>query len=359
MAAQSRDRISGRPDDGRGTSPPPLPSSPPEHQTPLNTAAQHGHEGAVCLLAGHADANRADVNGAMPLHFAAAQGMLRACQSLCAGGVMYRGANVDVARDHGSGDTALLAASRNGHLGVVRLLLHKRADVNLSRRADGTSPLYAASEAGNLAIVRQLLAKGADVTAERFDCTTPVSAASHNGHNDVVRELLRFSAESMDTPLPDVERTQSSRQLRSRPHQHARQQATPYGGVAKRSATVSPASRSGGGTGMRSMCTAAETRAQKLLRNGNNHHRNEQEGGGKSGKKRGVTRGRDVRALRSALDDLYCEQEYVSPAKKKQDMMALLARNEARGRTGAGHGGSSSSGTHAQSRSRLPQIIPP
>ena len=222
--------------------------------------------------------------------------------------------------------------------------------MNLVRRCDGTSPVYAASEAGNLAVVRQLLAKGADVTTERFDCTTPVSAASFNGHNDVVRELLRFSAESMDTPLPDVERTQS-RQLRSRPHQHARQQTTPYGGVAKRSATVPLASRSSGGTGM----PAAETRAQKLLRNGNNHHRNEQEGGGKSGKKRGVTRGRDVRCLRSALEDLYSEQEYVSPAKKKQDMMALLARNEARGRTDAGHGGSSSSRTH----SRLPQIIPP
>ena len=88
-----------------------------------------------------------------------------------------------------SGDTALIAASRNGHLDVVQVLLKQRADINaqvgfsynwqvpmidqrpvIDAHGSGDTALMAASEKGYLDVVQVLLSKGADVNAKGTRC---------------------------------------------------------------------------------------------------------------------------------------------------------------------------------------------
>ncbi|XP_068776900.1 ankyrin repeat domain-containing protein 39 isoform X2 [Struthio camelus] len=60
-----------------------------------------------------------------------------------------------------AGYTALHYASRNGHLGVCRLLLQRGARCN-ARTPGGATALHRASYCGHLAVARLLLAHGAD-----------------------------------------------------------------------------------------------------------------------------------------------------------------------------------------------------
>ncbi len=62
--------------------------------------------------------------------------------------------------------TALINASRNGHLKVVRALLQQEANVNAAAIQGRTALIYASRE-GHLEVVRVLLQQGANVnTAE-------------------------------------------------------------------------------------------------------------------------------------------------------------------------------------------------
>lgn len=62
-------------------------------------------------------------------------------------------------------------ASRNGHLGVCRLLLQRGARCN-ARTPGGATPLHRASYCGHLPIARLLLAHGADPLATDGDGRT-------------------------------------------------------------------------------------------------------------------------------------------------------------------------------------------
>jgi uncharacterized protein len=93
------------------------------------------------------------------------------------------------------GYTALIVASSNGYLEVVRALPAEGADVN-AEAANGTA-LTIASQKGSLEVVRVLLAAGADVNAKAFNGETATSLAKKGGHPDVV-QLLEASH-----PLPD------------------------------------------------------------------------------------------------------------------------------------------------------------
>jgi ankyrin repeat protein len=87
------------------------------------------------------------------------------------------------------GWTPLLRASREGHVGVVRLLLDKGAAVN-EEDDDGYTALFFASSFGHTAVVRLLVAGGADPTIANYDGWTPLIAACEGGHLEVVRLLL-------------------------------------------------------------------------------------------------------------------------------------------------------------------------
>jgi ankyrin repeat protein len=120
--------------------------------------------------------------------------------------------------------TALMAASENGHLGIVRALIDAGADVNARTPQRNVSALFIASQNGHPEIVRALIEAKADVDvinsdAEEvcvykdigggvslidLDCgkkavfrqaINPLMAASENGHQEIVRALVDAGAD--------------------------------------------------------------------------------------------------------------------------------------------------------------------
>lgn len=89
------------------------------------------------------------------------------------------------------GDTALIGASRNGHIDVVRALIKAGADVDHVDREN--TALIAASEEGHANVVRELIKEGADVNKVGWRDTALI-AASKEGHRDVIKELVKAGA---------------------------------------------------------------------------------------------------------------------------------------------------------------------
>jgi ankyrin repeat protein len=87
------------------------------------------------------------------------------------------------------GQTPLMYASREGHVGVVRWLLDQEAAIN-EQDAEGCTALWLASSYGRLAVVKLLLRRGADLTIVGQCGQTPLIIASSRGHLEVVRFLL-------------------------------------------------------------------------------------------------------------------------------------------------------------------------
>jgi ankyrin repeat protein len=106
--------------------------------------------------------------------------------------LLDRGANPDVSSYNGV--TALSQAAMNGHLRVVELLLARHARVD-TKLADGTTPLLLASQNGHLAVVEALLDRGADVTVRTGGGDTPLIQASYRGNREIVRALLLKGAD--------------------------------------------------------------------------------------------------------------------------------------------------------------------
>ncbi|KAH8800873.1 ankyrin repeat-containing domain protein [Xylogone sp. PMI_703] len=69
--------------------------------------------------------------------------------------------------------TPVNAASSNGHVEVVKLLLEKGADITVVSKY-GWTPVYAASLKGHIKVIKLLLEKGADITTANNDGWTPL-----------------------------------------------------------------------------------------------------------------------------------------------------------------------------------------
>jgi len=93
-------------------------------------------------------------------------------------------------------DTSLTAASREGHENVVRLLLDRGANVNAINNV-GETALMAASQWNyeNINVVRLLLERGADVNAINDDGETALILASSEGDGEVAENIVRFLLE--------------------------------------------------------------------------------------------------------------------------------------------------------------------
>ena len=89
-------------------------------------------------------------------------------------------------REAPTGDTAVMLASLGGHLQVVRLLAENGAQV--SRK--GWTALHYAAYGGSADIVRFLLDKGADKDGVAPNWDTPLLLAVRGGHLAAARELL-------------------------------------------------------------------------------------------------------------------------------------------------------------------------
>jgi len=99
------------------------------------------------------------------------------------------------------GSTPLMWAARNGHSGVVKMLLG-RDDVNSDKQDNNSeSPLSNAALNGNEGVVKILLARD-DVNPDKSDNDggTPLSWAAYNGREGVVKMLLARDDVSPDKP---------------------------------------------------------------------------------------------------------------------------------------------------------------
>lgn len=88
---------------------------------------------------------------------------------------------------------ALTAASFDGRLDIVQLLLHHGAVID---SPDGW-PLQAAAGQGQTEVVEELLKRGANVNAlsERYSMGTAIQAATEGGQKDIVAMLLEHGAD--------------------------------------------------------------------------------------------------------------------------------------------------------------------
>ncbi len=91
-------------------------------------------------------------------------------------------------------NNALIEASLQGHIGLVRSLLDQSANIN-AKGSGGATALMMACWWGHLEIVRLLLDRGANVNARGADGYTPLMEAARYGRFEVAELLLERGAD--------------------------------------------------------------------------------------------------------------------------------------------------------------------
>ena len=133
--------------------------------------------------------NFEDADAMTPLYAASLNGSLK-CVCL----LIEAGANQDQGRTD-DGATPLFIAAYQGHLEVVRFLVECGASKDQARTNDGATPLFIAAHQGHLEVVRFLVESGANKDQGITDRgATPLFIAAHQGYIEVVRFLVESGA---------------------------------------------------------------------------------------------------------------------------------------------------------------------
>ncbi|XP_042238641.1 ankyrin repeat and KH domain-containing protein 1-like [Homarus americanus] len=103
------------------------------------------------------------------------------------------GAQVD--HHNNLGWTALMWATRKGHLEVVKLMLAAKADPDKKNFEYGDTALGWASAEGNTDVVRELVAAGANLNLKNDNGISPLTLATKKNHPEVARILLAAGAD--------------------------------------------------------------------------------------------------------------------------------------------------------------------
>jgi ankyrin repeat protein len=162
-----------------------------------------------------------DVEGATPLHFAAAHGNFRICQCLLEGGARARATDclrrtpLMIASDFGHSEAVRLLlewqanvsidveghspatlAARQGHGRIILLLLdHGAVLVDYSPQAGGATMLHIAAQMGHGGCVSLLCENDADVEVTlKPSGIRPLMLAASRGYSDICRELVSYGA---------------------------------------------------------------------------------------------------------------------------------------------------------------------
>jgi quinoprotein dehydrogenase-associated probable ABC transporter substrate-binding protein len=106
--------------------------------------------------------------------------------------LLSHGAHVDSV--DGTGNTALINASRFGFNGVATYLAEHKADTNLADRS-GWTPLMFAAWDDDPALAKMLLSHGAKIVSEDNDGLTPLAIAAQNGKAKVTEALVAAGAD--------------------------------------------------------------------------------------------------------------------------------------------------------------------
>ncbi|KAK3348739.1 hypothetical protein B0T25DRAFT_228699 [Lasiosphaeria hispida] len=166
-----------------------------DDMTPLLWAAENGYtETAKLLLDDGADVAVTDKGGRTPLIAASGEGHVSMVRLLLAASM----ANVD-SKGSKDGRTALSWAAANGRQAVAQLLLSTGKVDTDSKDNNGRTPLHGATEIGHEAIMRLLLAEGADGNAKDKDARTALSYAAQRGHAAAAELLLATSKVDIDS----------------------------------------------------------------------------------------------------------------------------------------------------------------
>ncbi|XP_035892016.1 E3 ubiquitin-protein ligase mind-bomb [Anopheles stephensi] len=108
-----------------------------------------------------------------------------------------------------AGHTALQAASQNGHLEVIEVLLRYNADVEIEDK-DGDRAVHHAAFGDEPGVMGMLAKAGADLNARNKRRQTALHIAVNKGHFNVVKTLLELNCHPSlqdsegDTPLHDA-----------------------------------------------------------------------------------------------------------------------------------------------------------
>ncbi|XP_062861971.1 ankyrin repeat domain-containing protein 50 [Trichomycterus rosablanca] len=172
-------------------------TDPSDGRTLLSTAAHTGLvDVSALLLCRGANPSLSDNQGQTPLTLAARQGHVGVLQVLLKWSQDQEYDTVRAMLEHADdeGWTALRSASWGGHKEAVKMLLEAGAEVD-GCDPDGRTALRAAAWGGHEEIMLILLDHGAGVDSVDHEERTPLIAAAYMGHKEAVEILLDAGAD--------------------------------------------------------------------------------------------------------------------------------------------------------------------